>query len=149
MIYNLKLYFVTDGDFGFSLVPPETKFNGEDYYLGKTFDSFSSLKDYLNKTIPGFLDNLSGRDEEVNIVREKLSTLLEHVNGENGEDDYYDYMTGNQDGTEFSYNCTYHLVNFCIYFNEDEYKEFQESYLSNEDIKNIIVNYIKNNKKVE
>lgn len=147
--YNLRLYFVTDGDYGFDLIPPGTKFDGEDYYLRKTFDSFANLRDYLNQTIPGFLNNIRGRKGDVERVKEKLSKLLDHVNGENAEDSYYDCIYGNQEGTEFSYDCEKHWVEFYVDFNDDEYKEFQESLISSEDVKKAILNCIKSNKREE
>lgn len=142
MRYNLQLRFVTDGDYGFRLIPPGTEFDGEDYYLDKLFYSFSDLHKYLNNIIPDFLNNIDGRDWEVNTVKEKLSALLEHVNGENGEKAYYDFISGNQDGTEFTYSPSMYNVPFDIEMDDELFQKYKESGLTTLRVKDLIVEEI-------
>lgn len=142
MRYTLTLHFVTDGDYGFRLIPPETKFDGEDYCLDKVFCSFSDLRKYLNNVIPDFLDNIDGRDWEVNTVKEKLSALLDNINGENGESAYYDCMSGNQDGTEFSYSPHAYLVPFNIRMDDELFQKYRQSGLTTSQVKDLIIEKI-------
>ena len=142
MRYNLRFRFVTDGDYGFRLVPFGTEFDGEDYCLEKLFYNFTSLRKYLNDVIPGFLDNISGRDWEVNTVKEKLSALLEHVNGENGENVYYDFMKGNQDGTKFTYSPSMYNVPFDIEMDDELFQKYKKSGLTTLRVKDLIVQEI-------
>lgn len=142
MRYNLRFRFVTDGDYGFRFVPSGTEFDGEDYYLEKPFHNFTALSKYLNDVVPGFLDNISGRDWEVNTVKEKLSALLEHVNGENGEKAYYDFMSGNQDGTEFTYSPSMYNVPFDIKMDDELFQKYKESGLTTLRVKDLIIKEI-------
>ena len=142
MRYTLMLHFVTDGDYGFRLIPPEMKFDGEDYYLNKSFQNFSDLRTYLNAIIPDFLNNITGRDWEVNTIKEKLSTLLENVNGENGENAYYDCMSGNQDGTEFTYFSSTYNVRFEIEMDDELFQKYRQSGLTAFRVKDLVIEEI-------
>lgn len=142
MKYYFSAKFVTDGDYGFSLIPPTMHYDGEDYWLSEDFKDFKSLKDYINWLIPVLDKHLVGRETEVETLKEKFYNLLVHVNSKNGEKDYSFYFGGNYDGTEVGYYANYNSIKFHISFNDDEYEKYKKSNLSYKDVHNAILKLI-------
>ena len=142
MKYNFMMNFVTDGDYGFSLIPPSMRFDGEDYYLSKDFEDFKSLKEYINWIVPVLSEQLTGRGTEVKTLKEKFCNLLSHVNSEDGESNYSFYLSGNYDGTQVGYYMGFHVVNCYLYFNDDVYEKYVKANLSYKDVYDAILEAI-------
>jgi len=151
MKYEFSLTFSTDGDFGFSYVPMGMKYDScDDIVLEKEFYDKEKAFNYIKETC-GFLKNhINGRKYVVEYVNDMLDNFCKDLESDPNKSRYEGYISGNFEGTEITLTVrSDHRVNFTFGFTDEEHELLKKGakYLTNSDLKDLIVNECK--KKLE
>lgn len=150
MQYIFEVDILTDGDFWFPYVPC-----GMDYY--PTNGTYSLKKDYDNKesAIKDITDICAFLKEQINANRdwvkemfnERIDSFVTQLYEANSTTDTYvhEYMSGNYDGTEFTFRAQPNIYNIRLRLTDEEYDLIRKNtnIVTTEQVKNAVLDLLR------
>ena len=152
MKYKLKINLYTDGDFGFDYVPTGTvRYEcGPEYIYEYEYDDRKSAIENTKRICNFFRENIRTNDSKIYVkynIRECIDTFLERIMEFEGSDknihvNIHEYVHGNYDGTEFSFESTDDYISCGFYVSDEEQEIITKNIhlVSNDMIKEAVLN---------
>lgn len=125
MEYTFEITINTDGDFYFPYMPCDMEYypaSGQ-YSLNKTYDDKTeAIKDITR--ICAFLKEQmdTGKDWAKEEFNECVDSFVRQVCGDNSSTYITKYMSGNYDGTEFTFNVIPNMYSFSLALTDEEWE---------------------------
>ena len=155
MKYKLKINLYTDQDFRFDYVPTDmVRFEiGPEYVYECQYDNKKSAIENTKRIYNFLKENIITNESKLYVkdtIRECIDKFLDRVIEFEGSDKHnhvniHEYVYGNYDGTEFSFESTDDYLNCGFYVNDEEQEIITKNihFVSNDMIKEAVLNVFK------